>query len=54
MTQKFWTPALVFMMKYFFDVEKEITQQVLLTAQLRLNDCKEVVNHLGSLVATTR
>jgi hypothetical protein len=40
------TPALVFMMKYFFDVEKEITQQLLLTCQLHLNNCKDAVTSL--------
>ena len=54
MTQKFLTPAVIFMMKYFFDVEKEITQQVLFTAKLRLNDCKEAVEQLGNLVTANR
>jgi hypothetical protein len=50
MTQKFFTTAVIFMMKYFFDVEKEITQQLLFTAHMRLNDCKDVVQQLGSVV----
>jgi hypothetical protein len=54
MTQKFLTPAVIFMMKYFFDVEKEITQQLLLTAHLRLNDCKEAMQHLGNIVVAAR
>jgi hypothetical protein len=54
MTQKFLTPAVIFMMKYFFDVEKEITQQVLFSAKLRLNDCKEAVEQLGNLVTANR
>jgi len=45
------TPALIFMMKYFFDIEKEITQQLLLTAHLRLIDCKDALLHIGHLVA---
>ena len=47
----FFTPALIFMMKYFFDVEKEITQQLLLTCQLHLNNCKEVVANLFEVAA---
>jgi len=43
METRFITPALVFMMKYFFDMEKEITQQLLLTAQLRLLECKDIM-----------
>jgi len=43
METRFFTPALVFMMKYFFDVEKEITQQLLFTAHIRLAECKDVM-----------
>jgi hypothetical protein len=43
MESRIFVPALVFTMKYFFDIEKEITQQLLFTCHLRLIDCKEVV-----------
>ena len=43
-------PAVVFMMKYFFDVEKEITQQILLTFQVRIMDCKEILHHIQHIL----
>jgi hypothetical protein len=41
-----FTPALCFMLKYFFDIEKEITQQILLSAYLKVGECKGAVAHL--------
>ena len=48
------TPALIFMMKYFFDIEKEITQTLLTSAQLRLWDCRDVVTNLFQVVAADK
>jgi len=39
---------LTFTMKYFFDVEREITQQLITTAAVRLHDCKELITTLVS------
>ena len=54
MATRLFIPALIFSMKYFFDIEKEITQQLLLTAHLRLIECKDVLTHLTQVVATHR
>ncbi len=51
MDLRFLLPVLMFTMKYFFDVEKEITQQLLMTAHIRLNDCKELFTNLFHFIA---
>jgi hypothetical protein len=38
-------------MKYFFDVEKEITQQLMTTLYVRIHDCKELVSGLHQLIS---
>ena len=54
MTMRMIIPALLFMMKYFFDIEKEITQSILLSCQLRLMDYKEVLNNLYQVAVSNR
>ena len=49
MSSKAMMGVLTFTMKYFFDVEREITQQLITTASVRLHDCKELVMTLVSL-----
>lgn len=49
MTTKYLIPCLMFMMKYFFDIEKEITQQMITTVSLRIHDCKELITNLAML-----
>ena len=44
MSEKFLIPALLFSMKYFFDIEREITQQILTSVNLKLHDCRELVS----------
>jgi len=46
MWDKYLIPALLFMMKYFFDVEREITQQIVATVNLRWQDLRETVSGL--------
>jgi hypothetical protein len=54
MTTRIIMPALLFMMKYFFDIEKEITQSVLLSCQVRLMDCKEVLTNIYQVAISNR
>lgn len=54
MDHKYLVPVLGFMLKYFFDIEKEITQQLLVTVHLRLIDCKELISGLGHLALTQK
>jgi|GEM_PF-5452884 len=54
MEAKIVLPALFFIMKYFFHVEKEIVQQMLVTVQVRLLDCKELAAQLYGLVAAQK
>ena len=54
MAATYITPALIFMMKYFFDIEKEITQTLLTSAQLRLMDCRDVIANLYQVIAANR
>ena len=54
MERRFITPTLIFMMKYFFDIEKEITQQLLFSLQTRLLDCKEIAAHLYQVAISHR
>jgi hypothetical protein len=49
MTTKYLMPCLMFMLKYFFDIEKEITQQMVATVTLRIHDCKELISNLVML-----
>lgn len=51
MEHKMILSAVFFMMKYFFDVEKEITQTLVTTLHLRLMDCKELAVHACQLIA---
>ena len=50
MNSSFIVGFLMFVMKYFFDMEKEITQQLLWTVDLRINDCKEFMSNVYHLV----
>lgn len=43
MYSRFLIPSMIFMMKYFFDIEKEITQQLLLSLHLRFHEVKELI-----------
>ncbi|HRO41431.1 MAG TPA: hypothetical protein PL009_01260 [Flavipsychrobacter sp.] len=54
MNTQLFTPALCFMMKYFFDVEKEITQTLLMSAKVRISECKGVASNIYSHIATHR
>lgn len=54
MSSKFFVPFLMFVMKYFFDVEKEITQQLLTTLYVRAHDCKELVSGLHQVISLHR
>ena len=54
MTTNYLIPFLLFMMKYFFDIEKEITQTLLTSAQLRLMDCRDVIANLYQVIAANR
>jgi hypothetical protein len=49
MCSKYLVPCLMFLLKYFFDIEREITQQMITTLTLRIHDCKEVVGNLYQL-----
>ena len=43
MNTNIFLPALFFSMKYFFDIPKEITQQIIFELQFRLMECKELL-----------
>lgn len=43
--------SVAFMMKYFFNVEKELTLQLVNTLQLKLFDLKDVAIHYAQLLA---
>lgn len=49
MYDKYLIPFLIFIMKYFFDVQREITLQLLNTAEVRFHDCKELLSQLNHL-----
>lgn len=39
------------MMKYFFDIEKEITQQLMTNMAMRMEGCKELLQHMLQAIA---
>lgn len=41
MKEQYLIPALVFMLKYFFDIEKEITHQLLFNVHMQLTGYKK-------------
>ena len=49
MTSKYLIPFLMFVLKYFFDIEREITYHMITTATVRIHDCKEVISNLVML-----
>ncbi len=49
MTTKYLMPFLMFVLKYFFDIEREITYTVITAATVRIHDCKEVIHNLVML-----
>lgn len=49
MTSKFLIPFLMFCLKYFFDIEREITYHMVTTAIVRVHDCKELIANLVML-----
>jgi hypothetical protein len=54
MNSKIFVPCVSFLMKYFFDIEREITQQCLNTIQLKLFDLKEIAIHYTQILAMHR
>lgn len=54
MTARFIIPALLFTMKYFFDIEKEITQSLIVSGQLRLMECKSAIAHVYQVLISNR
>lgn len=45
MFERYIAPGIMFSMKYFFDIEKEISQQLLSDVTMKLNGVKETVAH---------
>ena len=54
MSSKYLVSCLMFLLKYFFDIEREITQQMITTMNLRFNDCKEIVHNLYQVAIHTK
>ena len=50
MNTNFWTPVVGYLMKYFFNVEREITQQLLDTLQIKLIDLKDIAIHYSQII----
>jgi hypothetical protein len=50
MDSTYLIPTVTFVMKYFFDLEKETTMQLLNTAHLRLLDLKEIFIHYAQFM----
>lgn len=51
MGSNFLVGFLMVIMKHFFDIEKEITQQILATMIIRIHDCKEFITNIhGALI----
>lgn len=46
--------SVAFMMKYFFNVEKELTLQLVNTLQLKLFDLKDIAVHYSQLITMHR
>jgi hypothetical protein len=49
MTTKYLMPVLMFVLKYFFDIEREITYHMVTAATVRIHDCKEIISNLVML-----
>lgn len=49
MTDKYLMPVLMFCLKYFFDIEREITYHMVTTVIGRVHDCKELITNLVML-----
>ena len=49
MTNKYLLPFVTFTMKYFFDVERETTQQVITSTSAKLHLYKELVAGIMTL-----
>lgn len=54
MSSKFCVGVLVVILKQFFNIEREITQQMLIMANVRLNDCKEVIHNFYHVMLINR
>jgi len=54
MNTKVFVSCIMFLMKYFFDVEREITQQLLMTVHMRLIDAKDVFIYYTQYLNTHR
>lgn len=49
MNKNFLIGFALFLMKYFLNVEREISQQLLIMMHIRLHDCKEIVTNFYHL-----
>ena len=47
MAATYITPALIFMMKYFFNMERELTQTMITKAIIGFHDCREFVSNVA-------
>lgn len=50
MFERYIAPGIMFSMKYFFDIEKEISQQLLNNVTVKLNGVKESVVQWSNLI----
>lgn len=54
MSSNFCVGVLMVILKHFFNIEREITQQMLIMANVRMNDCKELVHNLYQIMLINR
>ena len=47
MTTNYLIPILLFMMKYFFNMERELTQTMITKAIIGFHDCREFVSNVA-------
>lgn len=50
MKRQYIAGVVFFMMKYFFDIEREIIQQLVTSAQVRILDVKTLLSGLHQLI----
>jgi hypothetical protein len=47
MTTNYLIPCLLFLAKYFFNMERELTQTMITKAMIGFHDCKEFVSNVA-------